>query len=209
MPSYNLLTVSCVSDNWHEHVSQIFQSLRSKCYKVPVALQTTHKNLWMLFVAVCAHKGFVTVSMATRFLRRGCSVKWLIVLLLPFHILPPLAIVLAVCLGAASPRASLVALALATGAFLYVGAFEVVKEEFSDHQPPNRAAGAVAGDCAAAVSSQNCLDAAIEAGITMEAVARDNEPESVEWSPSKLLKFAMFAFGSGLLLVITAVLPEP
>jgi zinc transporter ZupT len=52
---------------------------------------------------------------------------------MPYHIIPPLAIVFAALAGAENPSASLILTGFSTGTFLYIGAFEVICEEFAEH----------------------------------------------------------------------------
>lgn len=157
-------------------------------------VQKTRRQVLLLFLAIALHKAFSAMSISTRFLRRGCSPILLFLLLLPYHVLPPLAILLASIAGGENDLASLILAGLATGTFIYIGAFEVVSEEFADCQ-------AEGGD---ATSRDSASDVASDEGAN--AVAHKAQFKS--WRPSKAVKFAAFALGSALLLGLTAVVPD-
>lgn len=154
----------------------------------------------LLYAAICAHKVFTAMSLSTRFLRLQCPLKLLTLLLLPFHLLPPLAVILAAAVGSENALASLIMVSLATGTFLYVGAFEVVCEEFAEHESHHE--------------SNMRLDSTSKMGIPSEVQMVGDESavtvnkERGEWHPSKRIKFLMFLIGCGILLGITAALPK-
>ena len=146
------------------------------------------------------------MSLSTRFLRLGCSLKLLTILLLPFHLLPPLAVILAAAVGSDSPIASLIMVGLATGTFLYVGAFEVVCEEFAEHE--QHQTSATSAKQAAKLDSVYLGPPPASDGQLGASAVELKEHGSVEWRPSKQVKFMMFLLGCGLLLSITAALPK-
>ena len=166
-------------------------------------MQTNRRSLLVLYAAICAHKVFTAMSLSTRFLRKGISLRLLTVLLLPFHLLPPLAVILAAAAGSDSALASLILSALATGTFLYVGAFEVVSEEFAEHKEPKEDAGPQMLKASAVDSVNMSGPPEVKEGVELPA-----QSESKEWYPSKAVKFGMFLFGTALLLGITAALPK-
>lgn len=136
------------------------------------------------------HKVFAAVSITTRFLRRGASPLQATLFLLPYHLLPPVSVILAALVGSEDALASLVLSGLAAGTFLYIGAFEVVCEEF------------VEAEAAAAAADDDGGDGGTGAGDE-KAVAKARG-----WQPSKGARFAAFAFGAAVLLALTAALPE-
>ena len=166
-------------------------------------MQTNRRSLLLLYAAICAHKVFTAMSLSTRFLRKGISIGLLTVLLLPFHLLPPLAVILAAAVGSDNALASLIMVSLATGTFLYVGAFEVVCEEFAEHGH---------GDAHAKAQQPSQLHSADMQGEQTDGqmvMSGDwKGKESNEWVPSKAVKFGMYLFGTALLLGITAALPK-
>jgi hypothetical protein len=158
-------------------------------------VQTSRSQALLLFLAISLHKVFSAMSISTRFLRRGCSPLLLFLLLLPYHLLPPLSILLAAIVGAENDIASLILSGLATGTFIYIGAFEVVSEEFADCQT---------AEGADASGHDMVDDGASDEGAG--AVAHKVQRKS--WRPSKAAKFGAFALGSLVLLGLVAVVPE-
>jgi hypothetical protein len=169
-----------------------------------VCLQTDRKDLLLLFAAICTHKIFESMSMATRFLRLGCPRFTMLLLMLPYHLIPPLAMILASVARAESPVASLVLIGLSTGTFLYVGAYEVVSEEFA--QDPS--------------STKDAHGTAIQQVATLQPVAAGQVEDQRDatvivsaktenvWHPSKSVKYAMYLAGCGVLLALSAALPH-
>ena len=157
-------------------------------------MQDTRRDAFILWVAIALHKGFTAMSIATRFLRKGASPLQLFLLLLPYHLLPPAAILVAAGVGSSDAGASTILSALATGTFIYIGAYEVVSEEFGP-QP------AAASPEASAVAKKV---AGSEDG--MESCA--SEAQQKEWVPSKAMKFGAFIVGTGLLIGLLAAVPH-
>lgn len=171
-------------------------------------MQGSREDIWLLFSAICSHKVFTTMSQSARFLRLGCSPALLFILLAPFHFLPPLGIVLGAVTGQEHSTASLVLAALATGTFLYVGAFEVVAEEFaevgtSQAEEVAETGRSWAGGCFGSGSNSGCIGEPVSG----EAGGADAEPAK-SWVPGRTVKFSIFVFGCGVLFAVTAVLPS-
>jgi ZIP Zinc transporter len=158
-------------------------------------VQATRAQALVLFLAITMHKAFAAMSISTRFLRRKATPLQLLVLLLPYHAIPPLAVLVATTAGAESAVASLALGGLAAGTFLYIGAFEVVAEEFVGH---DHAHGA------------GCTDVAVAGGDVEGVVtgARHGAATRGAWHPDKRVKFAMFALGVATLLGITAAIGD-
>lgn len=177
------------------------------------------------------------MSQSARFLRLGCPPGLLFVLLAPFHLLPPLGVVLGTVTGDEDPFVSLLLAALATGTFLYVGAFEVVAEEFAEAggnleapreelavSPGNFAIPADSSDpddaleagCAggrwAVCWPGGCLGAAAEAspvaGGPDEAGGGGDDAVVKGWMPGRDVKFVFFICGCGVLSLVTFALPH-
>ena len=146
------------------------------------------------------------MSQSARFLRLGCPPGLLFVLLLPFHLLPPLGVVLGAVTGSENATASLILAGLATGTFLYVGAFEVVAEEFADtgHNPEDPEDGHRGTPCLGSNS------ACIGAPVTADDEKSNDGSAGVAgaWVPGRTLKFAIFVVGCGVLIAVTAALPS-
>lgn len=149
------------------------------------------------------------MSQSARFLRLGCPPGLLFILLAPFHLLPPLGVVLGAITSREHQGVSLVLAALATGTFLYVGAFEVVAEEFAESGPsPGARAQVRGGDggpgcwppCASGGDS-GCIAEPAEEGGAKGGRALQS------WLPGRKVKFAIFVAGCGVIFGVTAALP--
>lgn len=156
-------------------------------------VQIKRDDLLLLFGSIMLHKVFSSVSIATRFIRRGATPLQTTVLLLPYHLLPPLAVILGALVGSEDALTSLVLSGLAAGTFLYIGAFEVLCEEFVEAEVHGPEDGGVARDDA---------DGVVEGKPVID------EDRGGAWAPSKALRFAAFVAGAGLLMGLTAALPE-
>jgi hypothetical protein len=158
-------------------------------------LQISKADAVLLFGAISMHKVFSAMSIATRFLRRDCPPTLLCTLLLPYHIIPPLAIILAAVVGAENPSASLVLTGFSTGTFLYIGAFEVICEEFAEHTQAGPDGGR---------KEVGRLDKDEEpSGMITGTVANAH----TAWRPNKLQTFAAFLLGVIIQLGLLAVKP--
>eukprot|EP00892_Ulva_mutabilis_P009091 jgi/Ulvmu1/6554/UM003_0188.1 len=177
---------------------------------IVLGLAGSREDVWLLFATICSHKVFTTMSQSARFLRLGCPPGLLFLLLLPFHILPPLGVVLGAITGQENPTVSLVLAGLATGTFIYVGAFEVVAEEFADagHAPPvadDAAAVGATPECYVSPNS-DCIGAPVAEHVREHGRGAAAATKKA-WIPGRALKFAVFMAGCGALLAVTAALP--
>lgn len=87
-------------------------------------------DFWVLFGAISSHKAVSALALSSRFLAEGASTADLLAYVAPFALVPPAAIVFGLSVGAVDPLLSLVLSCFAAGTFLYVGASEVLTEEF-------------------------------------------------------------------------------
>ena len=149
------------------------------------------------------------MSQSSRFLRLGCPPGLLFVLLLPFHLLPALAVGLGAAVGYEDPVAALILGGLSTGTFIYVGAFEIVAEEFAGcHSHGSGEEDCCSGPCLGSEASA-CIDAPVISDVDEKNKAKSAAGElASEWAPNRVLKFAIFVLGCGVLAAITAALPS-
>ena len=191
--------------------------------RLPPLSQTHRTDALILFAAIASHKWLAAMSISTRFLRAGTGRLQLFLLLLPFHIIPPLAIVIAAAVRAESAVAALVLSGLATGTFIYIGAFEVICEEFSGahaHGAPASEAALKSTEAGAAAQSRvhghSAHECSAGGGSAVDATARgyiSSTPaqaagtEQRVWLPGQRVKFTAYCAGVGLFLGITAALP--
>eukprot|EP00892_Ulva_mutabilis_P009092 jgi/Ulvmu1/6555/UM003_0190.1 len=172
-----------------------------------LGLSTNKEDVWLLFVSITSHKVFTTMSQSARFLRLGCPPGLLFLLLLPFHILPPLGVVLGAVTGNEDPLAALILAGLSTGTFFYVGGYEIIAEEFSNaHAHPTPRGPNGGPDCCDGDGS-GCIGLPLPPGKPVDSDG-DDGGDANDWSPSKLLKFAVFVLGIGTLMAVTAALPS-
>jgi ZIP Zinc transporter len=157
-------------------------------------MQATRRDTVLLFAAIASHKVFAAISLGTRFTRLGCGPGLLALLLAPYHILPPVAVLIGASLETENDAAGMVLSGLSTGTFLYIGAFEIVCEEFTEHHHHHGHGHDNAerhGGCgvpgAGANVSGHC---------------------NAAWQPGKWAKFAAYVCGAGLLFAVTAGLPR-
>ena len=159
-------------------------------------MQVSRSDTLLLFAAIAMHKIFASMSIATRFLRYGASVRQVNLPLLPYHVLPPLAVVISAAAGSENVTASLILSGLSAGTFLYIGAFEVVCEEFVEAEHEH--------------TTDRALENSGSGEVAKGAIAGEKAVEAApSWRPSKGVRFAAFTLGAGLLLGLTAALPEP
>lgn len=137
------------------------------------------------------------MSQATRFLRLGCPPGLLFLLLAPFHILPPLGVILGTVVGGEDVIAALILSALSTGTFIYIGAYEVISDEFGCHshgdEAPAAATALTGGNVEGGAGGNNQLESGAKSGA---------------WFPSRMVKFMVLVFGCGVIYAITAALPS-
>lgn len=160
-----------------------------------VGFADTRRDVFIFWVAIALHKGFAAMSIATRFLRKGASPVQLFFLLLPYHLLPPAAILVAAAVGSSNPGVSTILSALATGTILYIGAYEVISEEFG----PQPAAVETTPAAKKVAGSEDGSDPEV-AGVP--------GANGKAWVPSKAMKFAAFSFGTLLLIGLLAAVPH-
>lgn len=152
-----------------------------------VRVQSKRNDVLILFLAIWSHKFFEAVGLGTRFVRvANCSPAHMTLLLLPYHLLPPLAVIVGAFVShGTGPTTTMVLAALATGTFIYVGAFEVTAEEFGGAHD-----AAALQPCQISSSSNSCAE--VEAA----------------WVPSHRVKWVVMVLGAGTIMGLMAALPE-
>jgi len=91
---------------------------------------TDREAFFALFIAIASHKCISALALASRFLKEGATVAQVLTYIGPFTLVAPLSIMAGMYTSHVHPLANLVLMCLATGTFLYVGAGEVIMEEF-------------------------------------------------------------------------------
>lgn len=110
-----------------------------------VGVQDTARSVLLLVAAIAVHKLPTHMALTTRYLRAGYSVRRLMWWLAPFTLVSPVSVLIGMAISnAASPVVDLILLSLGAGVFVYIGATEVICEEFEHlHVPPGHSAVAV------------------------------------------------------------------
>jgi len=106
-------------------------SVHTALEALALGLTTRPGSFWILFLAVAAHKGVSALALSARFMRDGATMRQVMLLVGPFTLVAPCSIALGAWAGASLPAGpQLVLNCMAAGTFLYVGANEVLAEEF-------------------------------------------------------------------------------
>jgi len=92
----------------------------------------TGSNLWSGMIAIIAHKGMATFTLATCFLKAGCTKVRLAFYILPFSLVTPLGILCGILISDKSGATQGIVVGLAAGSFLYIGILEVISKEMGN-----------------------------------------------------------------------------
>jgi len=88
-----------------------------------------------IIVAVVGTRAFEGISLATRFLKAGATRLEAFLWLMPFFLSTPIAIYIGLALSQTSDTVVAIFQGLSAGTFIYVGAFDVLSNQFGSHQP--------------------------------------------------------------------------
>ncbi|KXZ49333.1 hypothetical protein GPECTOR_22g927 [Gonium pectorale] len=105
---------------------------------VALGLIDDRPQFLLLFAAIASHKAVSALALSSRFLKEGASMAQVTAYVGPFCLVAPLSILAGVYVGRVAPIARLVFSCFATGTFLYVGASEVIMEEFEGEMRADR-----------------------------------------------------------------------
>lgn len=97
-----------------------------------VGFQDDRHKLLILFASVASHKGAAAMALSSRFLKTGATFLQAFSFVFVFSLMGPLSIFLGTILNDVPSMLHLILNGLASGTFIYIGAYEVVHEEFSD-----------------------------------------------------------------------------
>ncbi|KAF6258712.1 Zinc/iron permease [Scenedesmus sp. NREL 46B-D3] len=95
-----------------------------------LGLMDQRKEFLMLFMAIASHKLISGLALSSRFLKDGATTRQITLYVGPFVIVAPTAILAGMYVSNVHPLVHLALSCFATGTFLYVGASEIVEEEF-------------------------------------------------------------------------------
>lgn len=89
----------------------------------------TGNDLWSGIIAVVAHKGLATFTLATCFIKADVATRTLVFYMLLFSLVTPLGIIIGSMLTSAGGATEGVLIGLAAGSFIYIGILEVISKE--------------------------------------------------------------------------------
>jgi len=89
----------------------------------------TGSSLWSGMIAIIAHKGMATFTLATCFLKANCTKVKLAIYILSFSLVTPLGILCGTLLRDQGGATQGIVVGLAAGSFLYIGILEVISKE--------------------------------------------------------------------------------
>lgn len=96
-----------------------------------VGFQDDRKTLLILFASIASHKFAAAMALSSRFMKNGAVFLKAFFFVFLFSLLGPFSIMLGTVLHGVPALVHLILNGLASGTFVYIGAYEVVHEEFS------------------------------------------------------------------------------
>eukprot|EP00198_Chlamydomonas_reinhardtii_P004193 XP_001693529.1 ZIP family transporter [Chlamydomonas reinhardtii] len=122
----------------HGVVLLVALALHTMLECIALGLVSSRPQFLVLFAAVASHKAVSALALSSRFLKEGASLGQVTRYVGPFCLVAPASILLGVYVGAVAPALSLLFSCFATGTFIYVGASEVIMEEFEGEMRADR-----------------------------------------------------------------------
>ncbi|GMH45871.1 hypothetical protein BSKO_13834 [Bryopsis sp. KO-2023] len=101
---------------------------------IAVGLETQKSDVLLLFASIGSHKGVAALALTARFINNGASRKQALVFMSAFALIAPFGILIGWASDSVEPMTLLILDGLAAGTFIYVGAYEVIAEEFHHHE---------------------------------------------------------------------------
>jgi len=97
---------------------------------VALGIQSDKEGLLLIFWAIIAHKSVVALSLGVKFLTDGASTLQAMVMLTAFSLVTPIGTLIGMAVDNENSTTSMILNGLSAGTFLYIGASEVVVDEF-------------------------------------------------------------------------------
>lgn len=95
-----------------------------------LGLMSDRRSFYLLLTAIASHKFISALALSSRFLKEGATFTQVTLTVGPFCLVAPLGVALGMTAGGVDPWLTYMLSCAATGTFLYVGASEVIMEEF-------------------------------------------------------------------------------
>ncbi|GIL75431.1 hypothetical protein Vretimale_8064 [Volvox reticuliferus] len=122
----------------HGVVLLVALALHTSLECIALGLIDSRSEFLLLFAAVASHKAVSALALSSRFMREGATMAQVTAYVGPFCLVAPVSILAGIYVGRVAPIARLVFSCFATGTFLYVGASEVIMEEFEGEMRAGR-----------------------------------------------------------------------
>lgn len=87
--------------------------------------------MWLLFASIASHKVVTAMALTSRFLKANANTTQIVFFMTIFTLITPVSILLGLLADDIPEKVNLVLFALSTGTFIYIGAYEIISEEFS------------------------------------------------------------------------------
>ncbi|GMH45237.1 hypothetical protein BSKO_13194 [Bryopsis sp. KO-2023] len=142
-PSQNKQGPTEAEKKWARMANPIILLLAISVHAVLEALALgleEHRNgVLILFASIGSHKGVAAMALAARFIRNGATKKQVLGFMAGFSVIAPIGILIGMASSDVDPLVHLILSGLAAGTFIYVGAYEVIAEEFHGRHISNGA----------------------------------------------------------------------
>ncbi|GIL51325.1 hypothetical protein Vafri_7338 [Volvox africanus] len=122
----------------HGVVLLVALALHTSLECIALGLIDSRSQFLLLFAAIASHKAVSALALSSRFMREGATMAQVTIYVGPFCLVAPVSILAGVYVGRVAPIARLVFSCFATGTFIYVGASEVIMEEFEGEMRADR-----------------------------------------------------------------------
>eukprot|EP00238_Polyblepharides_amylifera_P015617 CAMPEP_0196575542 /NCGR_PEP_ID=MMETSP1081-20130531/4996_1 /TAXON_ID=36882 /ORGANISM="Pyramimonas amylifera, Strain CCMP720" /LENGTH=539 /DNA_ID=CAMNT_0041893879 /DNA_START=46 /DNA_END=1665 /DNA_ORIENTATION=- len=114
--------------------SSVLLFLAISCHAViagiALGIQSDRQDVFLVFWAILAHKSVVALSLGVKFLTDGASTFQTMTLLTAFSLVSPIGILIGMAIDNENGTTSMILNGISAGTFLYIGATEVVVDEF-------------------------------------------------------------------------------
>ncbi|EFJ49683.1 hypothetical protein VOLCADRAFT_89649 [Volvox carteri f. nagariensis] len=122
----------------HGVVLLVALALHTALECIALGLIDSRAQFLLLFAAIASHKAVSALALSSRFLREGATLLQVTAYVGPFCLVAPVSVLVGLYIGRVAPIARLVFSCFATGTFFYVGASEVIMEEFEGEMRADR-----------------------------------------------------------------------
>eukprot|EP00210_Caulerpa_lentillifera_P007685 g7336.t1 len=97
-----------------------------------IGIEDETYGVWLLFATVAAHKGVTAMALGSRMQKAGATMRESLLFALLFALTAPISILIGTAMSDVPNTVNLIFTGMSTGTFLYIGAYEVISEEFQE-----------------------------------------------------------------------------